>query len=244
MAMPPRSRAGASRTIASMIRRTRDGWARRSATPRSTSSRAPIRACRRCASSNSARWSTTAPPECRTMRARAMGSSRASRGTPIAARDAWVGSSAPVRTWMSCAWTTTTSAGSHGSSRRGPWARPRTLHTIDASWTARDSRKPRRVRSDGRAEKTTEQRMSKGKLVVLAVIAALIAAFFIFDLRQYLSLEYFKASRATIEAYRDSHPLQAALGFFGIYVVVTGLSLPGAAVLTLVAGAVFGLVWG
>ena len=38
--------------------------------------------------------------------------------------------------------------------------------------------------------------MSKGKLVVLAVIAALIAAFFIFDLRQYLSLEYFKASRA------------------------------------------------
>ena len=86
--------------------------------------------------------------------------------------------------------------------------------------------------------------MSKGKLVVLAVIAALIAAFFIFDLRQYLSLEYFKASRATIEAYRDSHPLQAALGFFGIYVVVTGLSLPGAAVLTLVAGAVFGLLWG
>jgi len=86
--------------------------------------------------------------------------------------------------------------------------------------------------------------MSKGKLVVLAVIAALIAAFFIFDLRQYLSLEYFKGSRATIEAYRDSHPLQAALGFFGIYVVVTGLSLPGAAVLTLVAGAVFGLLWG
>ena len=86
--------------------------------------------------------------------------------------------------------------------------------------------------------------MSKGKLVVLAVIAALIAAFFIFDLRQYLSLEYFKASRATIEAYRDSHPLQAALGFFGTYVVVTGLSLPGAAVLTLVAGAVFGLLWG
>jgi len=86
--------------------------------------------------------------------------------------------------------------------------------------------------------------MSKGKLVVLAVIAALIAAFFIFDLRQYLSLEYFKASRATIEAYRDAHPLQAALGFFAIYVVVTGLSLPGAAVLTLVAGAVFGLLWG
>ena len=63
--------------------------------------------------------------------------------------------------------------------------------------------------------------MSKGKLVVLAVIAALIAAFFIFDLRQYLSLEYFKASRATIEAYRDSHPLQAALG-----VAIVALGIP------------------
>jgi pyruvate/2-oxoglutarate dehydrogenase complex dihydrolipoamide dehydrogenase (E3) component/uncharacterized membrane protein YdjX (TVP38/TMEM64 family) len=86
--------------------------------------------------------------------------------------------------------------------------------------------------------------MSKGKLAALALIVALVAAFFIFDLRQYLSLEYFKASRATIEAYRDSHPVQAALGFFALYVVVTGLSLPGAAVLTLVAGAVFGLLWG
>jgi len=86
--------------------------------------------------------------------------------------------------------------------------------------------------------------MTKGKLVLVAVIAALVAAFFIFDLRQYLSLDYFKASRATIEAYRDSHPLQAAAAFFAVYVAVTGLSLPGAAVLTLVAGAVFGLLWG
>ena len=86
--------------------------------------------------------------------------------------------------------------------------------------------------------------MTKGKLIVLAVIAALVAAFFILDLRQYLSLEYFKSSRAAIEAYRDSHPLQAAAAFFAVYVAVTGLSLPGAAVLTLVAGAVFGLLWG
>ncbi len=86
--------------------------------------------------------------------------------------------------------------------------------------------------------------MTKGKLAVLAVIAALVAAFFIFDLRQYISLEYFKAQRAAIEAYRDSRPLQAAAAFFAVYVAVTGLSLPGAAVLTLVAGAVFGLLWG
>ena len=86
--------------------------------------------------------------------------------------------------------------------------------------------------------------MSKGKLAVLAVIAALVAAFFFFDLRQYISLEFFQAKRAAIEAYRDSNPVQATAAFFAIYVAVTALSLPGAAILTLVAGAVFGLVWG
>jgi pyruvate/2-oxoglutarate dehydrogenase complex dihydrolipoamide dehydrogenase (E3) component/uncharacterized membrane protein YdjX (TVP38/TMEM64 family) len=86
--------------------------------------------------------------------------------------------------------------------------------------------------------------MTKGKLALLATIAALVAAFFIFDLRQYLSIEYFERQRAAIEAYRDASPVMATAVFFGIYVAVTGLSLPGAAILTLVAGAVFGLVWG
>ena len=86
--------------------------------------------------------------------------------------------------------------------------------------------------------------MSKGKLAVLAVIVALVAAFFIFDLRQYLSIEYFQAQRAAIEAHRDANPVQATAAFFAIYVAVTALSLPGAAILTLVAGAVFGLAWG
>jgi pyruvate/2-oxoglutarate dehydrogenase complex dihydrolipoamide dehydrogenase (E3) component/uncharacterized membrane protein YdjX (TVP38/TMEM64 family) len=86
--------------------------------------------------------------------------------------------------------------------------------------------------------------MTKGKLGLLALIAALVAAFFIFDLRQYLSLEYFERQRAAIEAYRDSSPAMATAVFFAIYVAVTGLSLPGAAILTLVAGAVFGLLWG
>ncbi len=86
--------------------------------------------------------------------------------------------------------------------------------------------------------------MTKGKLIVLVVIAALVVAFFVFDLKRYFSLEYFQAQRSAIEAYRDAHPFEAAAIFFGVYVVVTGLSLPGAAILTLVAGAVFGLVWG
>ncbi|APV49527.1 pyridine nucleotide-disulfide oxidoreductase [Betaproteobacteria bacterium GR16-43] len=86
--------------------------------------------------------------------------------------------------------------------------------------------------------------MKAGKIVVLIVLLAGIGAFFAFDLKQYFSIEYFQQQRATLEAYRDAHPLQMAGAFFAVYVLVTGLSLPGAAILTLVAGALFGLVWG
>ena len=86
--------------------------------------------------------------------------------------------------------------------------------------------------------------MSKGKLAVLAVIAALVAAFFFFDLRQYLSIDYFQVQRAAIEAYVQANPVPAIGAYFLIYVAVTGLSLPGAAILTLVGGAIFGLLWG
>ena len=43
---------------------------------------------------------------------------------------------------------------------------------------------------------------------------------------------------------RTAYPVQAALAFFAVYVAATALSLPGAALLTLIAGALFGLVWG
>src|SRR5258706_3187657 len=86
--------------------------------------------------------------------------------------------------------------------------------------------------------------MNKGKLIVLAVIVALVAAFFILDLRQYVSIEYFQAKRVVIEAYFQANPVETGAIFFAVYVAVTGLSLPGAAILTLVAGAIFGLLWG
>ncbi len=86
--------------------------------------------------------------------------------------------------------------------------------------------------------------MSKGRLAVLGIIAALIAAFLWFDLQSYFSLDYFKAEQAAIDAYFLAHPLQTAAIYFAIYVAVTGLSLPGAAIMTLVGGAIFGLVWG
>ena len=86
--------------------------------------------------------------------------------------------------------------------------------------------------------------MSRGRIVVLVVIAALVAAFFVFDLKQYFSLDYFKQQQAAIEAYYRAHPLQTAAIYFLVYVLVTGLSLPGAAIMTLAGGAIFGLLWG
>jgi hypothetical protein len=89
-----------------------------------------------------------------------------------------------------------------------------------------------------------ETLVTKGKLAVLVIVLAGVGAFFAFDLRQYFSIEYFQSQRAAIDAYYAANPAQTAAVFFAIYVVVTGLSLPGAAIMTLVAGALFGLLWG
>ena len=82
------------------------------------------------------------------------------------------------------------------------------------------------------------------KIIILSVILVAIAAFFAFDLGQFLSLENIKASQADIVQWQVENALLVALSFFGIYIAVTGLSLPGAAVMTLAAGAFFGLLWG
>ncbi|MFP5306647.1 MAG: FAD-dependent oxidoreductase, partial [Gammaproteobacteria bacterium] len=79
---------------------------------------------------------------------------------------------------------------------------------------------------------------------LLAGLVLLVGLFFAFDLDRYLSLAYLQSQRAAIVDYRDAHPLATSLGFFAVYVAVTALSLPGAAVMTLAAGAIFGLVWG
>src|SRR6187551_320490 len=86
--------------------------------------------------------------------------------------------------------------------------------------------------------------MNKGKLALIIAVAALIAAFFGLGLGRYLTLDFFRAQQQAIEAYVAARPLQAGLAYFVIYVAVTGLSLPGAALMTLVGGAVFGLLWG
>ena len=82
------------------------------------------------------------------------------------------------------------------------------------------------------------------KAVLALVLIGAIAAYFIFDLGQYLSLDNFKASQADIVAAKDANPALYIAGFFLLYVAVTGLSIPGAAIMSLVAGALFGVVLG
>ena len=75
-------------------------------------------------------------------------------------------------------------------------------------------------------------------------IVALVAAFFAFDLGRFFTLEFFRSRQLEIDAYVRGHPFASAAIYFAIYVAVTGLSLPGAVVMTLAGGAVFGLLWG
>ncbi len=82
------------------------------------------------------------------------------------------------------------------------------------------------------------------KLLILAVVAALVGAFFHFDLHHLLTLEGLKAGLDQFEAWRAADPVLVGGGFFLLYVLVTALSLPGAAVMTLAAGALFGFFTG
>jgi len=86
--------------------------------------------------------------------------------------------------------------------------------------------------------------MNRRRAAVLAAVALLIAAFFALGGHRVLTFENVKAQQAILLATFAAHPWQTALAYFGAYVAVTGLSLPGAAVMTLLGGAIFGLAWG
>ena len=82
------------------------------------------------------------------------------------------------------------------------------------------------------------------KASLVLVLLGTIVAYFVFDLGQILSLENFKASQADIVAAKDANPVLYISGFFILYVAVTGLSIPGAAIMSLIAGALFGVLMG
>ncbi len=78
------------------------------------------------------------------------------------------------------------------------------------------------------------------KLGIIALVGAGIASFWYFDLHTLLSFEELRARSDELQTLRKEHALLSALVFFTLYVAVTGLSLPGAAVMTLAGGAIFG----
>jgi pyruvate/2-oxoglutarate dehydrogenase complex dihydrolipoamide dehydrogenase (E3) component/uncharacterized membrane protein YdjX (TVP38/TMEM64 family) len=91
---------------------------------------------------------------------------------------------------------------------------------------------------------TTGTIVNTRRILLLVVVALGIVAFFAFDLDRFLSLEQLKHSQATFTELHARSPLQLALAYFAVYVAATALSVPGAAIITLAGGAIFGLFWG
>jgi uncharacterized membrane protein YdjX (TVP38/TMEM64 family) len=87
-------------------------------------------------------------------------------------------------------------------------------------------------------------KLSKQKITVLSVIAVLVACIFYFDLGSYLSFESIKKQQASLEAFYSNNALLMIAGYFLFYVLAVAINIPGAAMLTLLGGAIFGLFWG
>lgn len=86
--------------------------------------------------------------------------------------------------------------------------------------------------------------MNSRKLLIALVLLAGMGAFFALDLGRYFSLAFVQDSQGALTALHAQRPLLVALVFFSVYVAITAMSLPGAAIMTLAGGAIFGLVWG
>ncbi|MDP2004944.1 MAG: FAD-dependent oxidoreductase, partial [Rubrivivax sp.] len=83
--------------------------------------------------------------------------------------------------------------------------------------------------------------MNKKKSLLLVGLLGLVLLFFVFDLGRFFSLDFAKSAQADFAQLYATRPALVLGGFFAVYVAVTALSLPGAAIMTLVAGAIFGL---
>jgi uncharacterized membrane protein YdjX (TVP38/TMEM64 family) len=82
------------------------------------------------------------------------------------------------------------------------------------------------------------------RIALLALVAAAVAAFFALDLGRFLTLDALKASRLRLLELYAARPVLVAACFFAAYVAMAALSLPGAVLASLAAGAVFGLALG
>jgi uncharacterized membrane protein YdjX (TVP38/TMEM64 family) len=85
--------------------------------------------------------------------------------------------------------------------------------------------------------------MRARQLLILVVLAAALTAWWYLDLGRYLRFETLTSGIDELRAWRAAQPAVAAAAYFAAYVAVTGLSLPGAAIMTLAGGALFGFWW-
>ena len=83
--------------------------------------------------------------------------------------------------------------------------------------------------------------MKRNQIILLGAIVVLVALFFVLDLGRYLNLEFFQEQRSAVVDLYVENTLFAIVAFLAIYIAMAALSLPGAAIMTLAAGAVFGL---
>ncbi len=82
------------------------------------------------------------------------------------------------------------------------------------------------------------------KLLVLVVALALIATYVVFDIGQYLSLEFLQSKHQLLVQYATEYPVSSIAVYFLLYVCAAVLSLPGISLLTIGAGAIFGFITG
>ncbi len=93
-------------------------------------------------------------------------------------------------------------------------------------------------------EKNVTMKKLMPKIAVVIVVIVLIVLFKVFNLGQYFTLDYMKTSQEKFAALYAEHRLLVIAGYMGIYIVMAALSLPGATVMTLLGGALFGFIVG
>lgn len=91
-----------------------------------------------------------------------------------------------------------------------------------------------------RRDRTFDKTMTKNKLIIVLIALTAVGLFFYLDLGRFLTLESLKANRQLLLQYYAEHALLVVAAFMAVYIIQTGLSLPGATILSLSAGAIFG----
>ena len=79
------------------------------------------------------------------------------------------------------------------------------------------------------------------KIAIVLILVSMVILFIVFDLDHFVTLSYIKASQEKFQALATEHPLIVITSYMTVYILITSLSLPGAVVLTLLGGALFGL---